>query len=203
MCGRSGRSCSTGAVISATTVADNNNILVELTATGGNPTLPGGNQYPAVLVATAVIMGSLVSPISEEAAFRGYGQVPLERTFRPITAVALSSAFFALYHGPTQGFAPSKLFFYFVVGVVFGAIACRTNSVLPALPVHVVGDLVFFTLIWPRDSTRPLVWREGADLVFWLNVAQVIVFGTLAFVAFSRLWTRIVSAQVSSSPRMN
>ena len=164
-------------------------VMVELTASGGNPTLPGADQYPAVLVAMAIAMGSLVSPITEEAAFRGYGQVLLERSFRPFTAVALSSTFFALYHGPTQGFAPSKLFFYFVVGVVFGAIAWRTNSVLPALPVHVAGDLVFFTRIWPQDATRPLVWRDGADMVFWLNVAQVIVFGTLAVVAFSRLWT--------------
>jgi hypothetical protein len=37
--------------------------------------------------------------------------------------VVLSWLLFALYHGPTQGFAPAKLSFYFIVGVVFGVIA--------------------------------------------------------------------------------
>jgi hypothetical protein len=104
-----------------------------------------------------------------------------------VVAVALSSLFFALYHGPTQGFAPSKILFYFTVGAVFGTTALLTRSVLPAIPVHIAGDVLFFTLIWPHDATRPLVWTHGADAIFWLHCAQVAVFGALAFAAFTRL----------------
>jgi len=139
-------------------------------------------------------MGSLVSPLTEEAAFRGYGQVLLERRFPPVAAVALSSLFFALYHGPTQGFAPSQLLFYFVVGVVFGTTAFMTRSVLPAIPVHIAGDLLFFTQIWPQDATRLLVWTHGADGMFWLRCAQAIVFAALAVVAFRRLRRAAASA---------
>jgi membrane protease YdiL (CAAX protease family) len=162
-------------------------VLVELTGAGGNPTLPSTDRYPALFLALVIAMGSLVSPLTEEAAFRGYGQVLLERRFRPVVAVALSSLFFALYHGPTQGFAPSKILFYFTVGAVFGTTALLTRSVLPAIPVHIAGDVLFFTLIWPHDATRPLVWTHGADAIFWLHCAQVAVFGALAFAAFTRL----------------
>ena len=124
---------------------------------------------------------------AEEAAFRGYGQVILERVFPAGAAIAISSVLFALWHGPTQGFVWSKLLFYFVVGVVFGTTAYLTNSVLPALPVHILGDLTFFFLIWPSDAARPLVWREGVDTWFWVYTAQAIIFTALALLAFTRL----------------
>jgi membrane protease YdiL (CAAX protease family) len=162
-------------------------VLVELTGVGGNPTLPNSGDYPSLFIALAIAMGSLVSPLTEEAAFRGYAQVLLERSFKPSVAVVLSSLFFALYHGPTQGFAPSKILFYFVVGVVFGVTAFITQSVVPAIPVHIAGDLLFFTLVWPRDASRPLVWASGSDLMFWFNAVLLLVFGALAFLAFAHL----------------
>jgi len=53
--------------------------------------------------------------------------------------------------------------------------------------VHIVGLLVFFALVWPYDAQRRLVWEAGADIWFWVNVAQVIVFTALAILAFIRL----------------
>ncbi len=162
-------------------------VLVELTGAGGNPTIPDYSQYPALTVVLGLLMGSLVSPITEEAAFRGYAQVILERVLPAAAAIVVSSLLFALWHGPTQGFVWSKLLFYFVVGVVFGTIAYLTNSVWPALPVHILGDLTFFFLIWPNDAARPLVWRDGADAWFWLYAAQAIVFTILSVLAFRQL----------------
>jgi hypothetical protein len=46
------------------------------------------------------------------------------------------------------------------------------------------GYVLFFTLIWLHDATRPLVWTHGADAVFWVQLGQLAVFGTLAVVAF-------------------
>jgi membrane protease YdiL (CAAX protease family) len=162
-------------------------VLVELTHVGGNPTIPGAATTPALTLALALVMGSFVSSLTEEFAFRGYAQVTLERTFGGAVAVVLSSLLFMLYHGPTQGFAWSKLMFYFLVGVVFGSIAFLTNSTLPAWPTHLAGDLIFFFLIWPNDATRRFVWRDGADPAFWLVVALVVVFTALAILAFLRL----------------
>lgn len=159
-------------------------VLVRVTGAGGNPTLDAVAAYPAITVVAGILMGSLVSPLTEEAAFRGYSQTLLERRFPTVAAIALSSAFFALWHGPTQGFGWSKLLFFFLVGVVFGTIAWLTGSVLPAIPVHIAGDLVFFTLIWPNDAARTVIWTHGADAWFWLHAAQTVGFAALAIAAF-------------------
>jgi membrane protease YdiL (CAAX protease family) len=145
------------------------------------------SSYPRITVALMILMGSLVSPLMEEAGFRGYFQVALEREVRAPLAVVISSVVFALAHGPTQGFLWPKLLFYFLVGIAFGATAYLTNSTLPAIPVHFVGLLVFFTLIWPRDAARRLVLQSGTDNWFWIHAAQAIVFTVLAVWAFRRL----------------
>jgi membrane protease YdiL (CAAX protease family) len=145
------------------------------------------SSYPRITVALMILMGSLVSPLMEEAGFRGYFQVTLEREVRAPLAVVICSVVFALAHGPTQGFLWPKLLFYFLVGMAFGATAYLTNSTLPAIPVHFVGLLVFFTLIWPRDAARRLVLQSGTDSWFWIHAAQAVVFTVLAVGAFRRL----------------
>lgn len=149
--------------------------------------LPDFSRYPLQTVVLMIVMGSLAAPFTEEPAFRGYCQVILEREFRGLIAVVISSALFALAHGPTQGFLWPKLLFYFLVGVAFGATAYLTNSILPAIPVHVAGLLIFFTWVWPHDASRRLVWEGGGDAWFWIHTAQTIVFTALAILAFLRL----------------
>lgn len=145
------------------------------------------SRYPRITVALMILMGSLVSPFMEEAGFRGYFQVVLEREFRAPLAVVISSVVFALAHGPTQGFLWPKLLFYFLVGISFGATAYLTDSTLPAIPVHFLGLVLFFTVIWPRDAARRLVLESGTDNWFWIHVAQAIIFTVLAGWAFRRL----------------
>lgn len=162
--------------------------LVELTHVGGNPTIPSANAVPTWTLILGLVMGSFVSSLTEEWAFRGYAQVTLESAFGGVGAVLISSIFFGLYHGPTQGFAWSKLLFYFLVGVVFGTIAFMTRSTLPAWPAHLAGDLLFFFLIWPNDATRPYIFRDGATASFWLYLALLVVAGALALLAFRQLY---------------
>jgi uncharacterized membrane protein SirB2 len=80
-----------------------------------------------------------------------------------------------------------KLLVYFLVGVAFGATAYLTNSTLPAILPHMIGDLTFFTLVWPYDAARQLVSESGTDKWFWVHVAQAIVFTALAVWAFQQL----------------
>jgi membrane protease YdiL (CAAX protease family) len=156
--------------------------------------LPDFSQYSLLTTVVVIVMASLVSPVTEEAAFRGYCQVILEREFAGPAAVSISSVLFALAH-LTHGFFWPKLLVYFLVGVVFGVIAYLTRSTIPALPVHIIGDLTFFTLVWPHDASRRLVWNGGADTWFWIHVAQAIVFTVLAIPAFMRV------AKLCETPR--
>jgi membrane protease YdiL (CAAX protease family) len=148
--------------------------------------LADASKYPWLTVVLVVAMSSLVSPIVEEIAFRGYCQQILERHFSGPAAVFLSSLLFMLAHA-NHGWYWPKLTVYFFVGVTFGAIARLTNSILTTLPVHILGDLTFFLLIWPRDAGRVLVSAGGADMWFWLHLAQAVGFTALAWMAFREL----------------
>ena len=148
--------------------------------------IPDVSGYPRVTVVLMILMGSLVAPFMEEAGFRGYFQVALEREFSGSVAVIISSFGFAFAHF-AHGILWPKLLVYFLVGVAFGTTAYLTNSTLPAILPHVIGDLAFFTLVWPYDAARRLVSNGGTDKWFWIHVAQTIAFATLAVLAFQRL----------------
>jgi len=161
-------------------------VMTQLVKMPGNVLLPDFSRLPMLTAVLVVVMASLVSPITEESAFRGYCQVILEGEFRGVVAVLISSVLFALAH-LTQGFLWPKLLVYFLVGVAFGVMAYLTGSILPGIAVHIIADLTFFTLVWPYDTTRQLVWKGGADLWFWLHTLQAILFTVLAVIAFKRL----------------
>lgn len=148
--------------------------------------LPDISDYPFLTVALVLVTSSLAAPLSEEAAFRGYFQVPLERQFSGPAAVVLSSILFALVH-VTHGFLWPKLLVYFLAGLSFGVTAYLTNSILPGIAVHILGDVTFFTLVWPYDAARRLVTEGGADAWFWIHAAQAVLFTVLAIFAFRGL----------------
>jgi membrane protease YdiL (CAAX protease family) len=161
-------------------------VLSQLVKMPGNA-VPDFSHYPLLTVVLTIGMASLAAPLTEEPAFRGYCQVILEKQFRAPTAVIISSILFSLVHGPTQGFLWPKLLVYFLVGVMFGTTACLANSIVPNIPVHFFGLLMFFTLVWPRDATRGLLAENGADAWFWIHRAQTVVFTVLAILASVRL----------------
>ncbi len=148
--------------------------------------IPDTSAYAALTIYPMLVMGSLVSPFSEEAGFRGYSQLMLQRDFRPAAAGVISSFFFALGHLNYGLYWPKQLV-YFLVGVAFAAIATLTNSILASIPVHIIGDLIFFLFVWPHDAGRRLVLEQGTDGWFWIHVAQAIIFTVLAVMAFKRL----------------
>lgn len=150
--------------------------------------IPDTSAYPRLTVALMILMGSMVAPLMEEASIRGYLQVALEREFRGPVAVMISSVVFALAHF-AHGLVWPKLLFYFLVGVVFGATAYLTNSTLPAILPHAIGDITFFTLIWPNDASRKPIFEGGTDRFFWIDVAQAVIFTVLAILAFAKLAT--------------
>ena len=161
-------------------------VMFRLVPMHPNPLLPGAFSSSPVFMAAVLIGASLLAPIVEESAVRGYLQSVLERDFSAFTAVVLSSVIFALAH-VTQGVAWPKLLFYFFVGVVFGSLALLNDSILPVIPVHIAGDLIFFLFVWPHDQTRTLIWQSGTDPWFWLHVVQTIGLAAASFLAFSRI----------------
>jgi membrane protease YdiL (CAAX protease family) len=149
--------------------------------------LPSFTGYPLLTVTLVLVMASLVSSLAEEVGFRGYFQGILEQKVSGPVAIVIMSLVIAPAHGLTQGFVWPILLWYFFADVMFGVMAYFTKSILPGIVVHSVGLLIFFTLVWPYDAQRRLVWETGANTGFWLTVVQAIVFSTLAILAFSQL----------------
>ena len=141
--------------------------------------LPDPSKYSLLMMFAAAIMGSLVAPVTEEAAFRGYAQTAFERVLPAPAAILMSSALFTLAH-LNHGFFWPKLLVYFLFGALMGGLARVNRSILPGIAVHALGDFVFFTMVWPYDGARDGSW-------FWIHVAQAAVFGVLAIFAFARL----------------
>lgn len=158
--------------------------------------LPDVSKFPRLTVMLLLAMSSLVSPIVEEAGFRGYCQKKLESEFAGPAAVGISSLLFMLAH-TNHGWYWPKLVVYFLAGLVLGAIAYFADSILASIPVHILADATFFALIWPRDSARRLVTEGGADSWFWIHVTQALIFTALALLAF-----RFLVADSSRHPRI-
>lgn len=144
------------------------------------------SKYQLLTVVLVTAMSSLVSPVVEEIAFRGYCQKKLEREFSGRIAVLISSILFMLAHA-NHGLYWPKLTVYFLAGLVLGTLVFLTDSILTSLPVHIVGDVMFFTLVWPHDANRVLVTGGGGGAWFWVHVAQAIIFSALALMVFTRL----------------
>lgn len=137
--------------------------------------LPDMSKYPAAVVYPLIGMGALVGAVLEEAGFRGYAQMMLQKQFSGTTAILLCSALFAVGpHPPPYGFLLPKIVFYFLVAALLAVTAQVTESILPAIAVHIFGLAVFFTLVWPHDQGRSLIWRSGASFWFWAHAVQFV-----------------------------
>ena len=122
-----------------------------------------------------LIMACIAARAAEEVAFRGHCWTILERQFRPTSVVVFSSLLFALANF-TQGRVLANLLVYFLAGIWFAGVAYAAKSIWARVPVHALADLVAFTLLWPRDSTRQAVFDGVPNVWFWIHAAQALIF---------------------------
>jgi membrane protease YdiL (CAAX protease family) len=156
-------------------------------------------HYPVLTIYAAIFMGSLVAGVVEEAGFRGYMQVALERAYGPRIAIATSSLVFALIHLTHGSRILPMLPFYAAGAVVYGLLALLTGSILPSLALHFAGDLVMFTVRY-ETARRHLVGAVPGEF----SPGGLVWFGVLAavsVVAFSVLARRSrVTAPTAALP---
>jgi membrane protease YdiL (CAAX protease family) len=170
-------------------------VTVEIPASS----LPNLDKHSVFFAYSLIGMGALVGAVLEEAGFRGYAQVMLEKQFSPITAALLSSVLFALGpHPPAHGFLLPKIAFYFLVAVLLATTALTAESIVPAIAVHALGLVVFFSLVWPHDAERKLIWNGGSRFWLWLHVIQFLVCSIASAAIFRRLVRRRRSKQAIS-----
>ena len=157
---------------------------------------------PVVAALALLVMASIVAGVTEEAAFRGYMQGPIERRYGLCLAVLVNGTVFGLLHFPTH---PSDVLwmlpYYIAVSAVYGGLTWAANSILPALVLHAAGDVVVLTRWWLTGRPEwqigatlpPLVSESGIDAPFVLTaiVAVTLVAATaVAYRAVRRLWLK-------------
>ena len=181
--------------------------LVSLPASSPIVTPP---DMPVVTALSLLVMASIVAGVTEEAAFRGYMQGPVERRYGLGSAVLVSGTLFGLLHFPTH---PADVLwmlpYYIAVSAVYGGLTWAANSILPALVLHSAGDIVVLTRWWLTGrpewqigpTLRPLVWESGIDWQFVLAAIASLALVAATAVAY-RAVRRMRMNELASSPAL-
>ncbi len=177
------------------------------------PATPPIVMPAAMPVATAfllIVTQSIMAGVTEEAAFRGYMQSPIERHYGLIIAIVVNGALFGLLHFSSH---PNDVLlmlpYYIAVAAVYGGLTWATDSILPALVLHSVGDIVVLTRLWltgrPEwqlfETPPSLVWEHGIDASFAITTTVFIIFAvctTWWYVALRRMRERTIGAVPSA-----
>jgi membrane protease YdiL (CAAX protease family) len=180
--------------------------------------LPAGSpidtppEMPAITAALLLSMQSIVAGVSEEAAFRGYMQSMIERRHGVILAVVANGILFGLLHfGNHPRDVLLMLPYYVAVSAVYGGLTWATDSILPAVVLHSVGDIVVLTRWWLTGkpewligATEPSrVWDSGVDGAFLAAVIVAVVLAATTATAYVALRRLRVATGPSSSCMLN
>jgi membrane protease YdiL (CAAX protease family) len=144
--------------------------------------------YPAGSVLLWLLMSALVAGVVEEAAFRGYMQVPIEQRHGIVVALATVGVIFYAVH-----FAPLAALPGFLLGAIaWGLLAYLTGSTLPGMILHAAVDAISFLWAWSNyEQARRLavapVWSNGTDTGFWLAVCLFVGLGLASLPAYYML----------------
>ena len=168
------------------------------------------NDYPFATVIGLLLSVALTAGITEEVAFRGYLQQPLEERYGIFPALILTGVGFFLAH--IDKVALSHLPFHLAASILLGLAAYLTRSLLPAIIGHTLVDLLFLpayaihkpAFIWSFLVARPL-WEPGGaarlggrvQLVFQsMSPANLFVAGPAQGFAII-VWVFLVSAALT------
>ena len=152
-------------------------------------------KYPLVTVSLWVLTSAVVAGVTEEAAFRGYMQRPIERRHGPVPAVLVTGLMFGLAHFAHPEVTLALMPFYLAVAAVYGTLAYLTDSILPGVILHAGGNVFSMLDLFVRGrsewqvSATParLIWEAGPDASFWGSLVLFVVVAGLAVGAYAGL----------------
>lgn len=149
--------------------------------------MPSEGQSTSLWIAMFFLV--IAAPICEELMVRKLILYPL-RKHGDWFAIIASSLIFGFIHGNWD-----QLPYAFVVGVLYGLLAVRANSIIPTLILHAVNNLLVTAgsyLTQVTGETEPFVsiqqWVVSAvNLCFWLGIMATVILGVTKFYKSDRL----------------
>lgn len=175
--------------------------LVPLPQSAQIPT-PAG--MPAVTMLVLLTMASVVAGVTEEAAFRGYMQTPIEERYGLPLAILVNGTMFGLLHFANHPDAVlTMLPYYIAVAAVYGGLTWAANSILPSLVLHVAGDVWSLARLWMTgrpewqlSSSQPSLIREtGVDRGFLIATASLVTLTVLTVAGYRAVRRMRLAAQ--------
>ncbi|NOX38276.1 MAG: CPBP family intramembrane metalloprotease [Calditrichaeota bacterium] len=123
----------------------------------------------AIMILGAVVLASVV----EESLFRGLLQISLEKYIPVTRAVIYSSLAWAFIHGILYWAIQ-----IFLIGVILGYLAWRTNSVVPSMIGHAINNtlaLIFYNINVPetfpayewKGQVSPVILLPAIFILYW------------------------------------
>lgn len=105
----------------------------------------------------------VIAPLGEELLFRGFFQQFLETHWKDITrAILVTALFFAMIHMNPYWFVQ-----IYILGVVLGFLAWKTQSVLPPLILHGINNI--FALVFSfTDTTETSFYLWNGHVAPWI-----------------------------------
>jgi uncharacterized protein len=173
-------------------------------------TLP--EEMPPLTGFLLLVMGSIVAGMTEEAGFRGYMQGPIERRYGLALAVLVNGLMFGLLHFPNHPAAAiSMLPYYIAVSAIYGGLTWAANSILPALTLHIGGNVWSLTRLWVTGrpewqlspTAPPLIWDVGPDTAFFVTAVVFFVLTAVTVVLCRSMRTLASSRAVASLSSSN
>lgn len=161
-----------------------------------SPPLTAPPGMPSATAFLLLVMSSIVAGVTEEAAFRGYMQGPIERRYGPAVAILVTGTIFGLLHFPNhQNDVLVMLPYYIAVSAVYGGLTWAANSILPALVLHAGGDVWSLGRLWltgrpewQLTSSAPRLIRDtGVDAGFLGAVGALVVLAGLTIWAYASI----------------
>jgi membrane protease YdiL (CAAX protease family) len=129
------------------------------------------SSYPLATVIGALLSIAAVAAVTEEIAFRGYMQKPLEEAYGIVPAILIVGIMFWVAH-LDHGITVTHLPFQISASIALGLLAYLTRSLIPAMIAHGAADI----LLQPAYLFRhpEFVWKALAARPVWEGVASTL-----------------------------
>jgi uncharacterized protein len=159
---------------------------------------------PAVTMFVLLTMASVVAGVTEEAAFRGYMQTPIEERYGLPLAMLVNGTMFGLLHFPNHPDSVLVMLpYYIAVAAIYGGLTWAANSILPSLVLHVGGDIWSLGRLWmtgrPEWQLSPsppaLIRETGVDRGFLMAIASLAMLTALTVAGYRAIRRMRIAAQ--------
>ena len=136
------------------------------------PSIPiSFSSLPLPTIIGALLSIVMIAAVTEEIAFRGYMQKPMEDAYGIVAAVLIVGVMFWVAH-LDHGISVTHLPFHISASIALGLLAHLTRSLVPAMIAHGVGDLLLVPAYFFREPE--FVWKALSARPIWEGVASTV-----------------------------